>query len=160
MELWSHDKSFGFRLSEKHLLCMLRFCQQSHHVETGGVMMGIYSETRNCAIVTGIVGPPLDSVHGSSWFIRGVRGLQAHINHIWRTKHQYYIGEWHFHPCAISTASSDDIRQMTEISNSEIYQCPEPLLLIIGGKPPDNYTINVYVFPKDRRNAVELFESS
>jgi len=55
------------------------------------------------------------------------------------------LGEWHFHPEASSILSEQDLQQMQQIAASDLYSCPEPLLLIIGGTPPSDWTMNAYV---------------
>jgi hypothetical protein len=44
---------------------------------------------------------------------------------------------------------------MKKFAASSDYQCPEPILVIIGGTPPERWSVGVYVFPKGQ-SIVEL----
>lgn len=147
LEYWSEDKKFGLRISQQNLDNLLQLCGSAGNHETGGLLVGFYNEVHSCAIVTGISKSPPDSRTGRIWFERGIRGLQQWLDTLWLQKQHFYLGEWHFHPQADPTVSQDDIEQMQQISQSKLYQCPEPVLLIIGGSPPRHWNAKVYVFP-------------
>jgi integrative and conjugative element protein (TIGR02256 family) len=101
-------------------------------METGGVLIGKYSTDHRTAFVTRVHGPPPDSRAGSTWFVRGVRGLQRVLREYW-IRGEYYLGEWHYHPGA-PTPSSTDLKQMTTIATSHAYCCPEPVLCVVGSR--------------------------
>lgn len=147
LEYWSEDKKFGLRISQQNLDNLLQLCGSAGNHETGGLLVGFYNEVHSCAIVTGISKSPPDSRTGRIWFERGIRGLQQWLDTLWLQKQHFYLGEWHFHPQADPTVSQDDIEQMQQISQSKLYQCPEPVLLIIGGSPPKHWNAKGYVFP-------------
>lgn len=74
--------------------------------------------------------------------------MKRKLDRLWSRK-KYYIGEWHYHPDCSSSLSSQDIEQMINISNDQNYKCPEPILLIVGGKP-NSWECSTYVFPKGK----------
>jgi integrative and conjugative element protein (TIGR02256 family) len=148
--LWSEDRQFGVRLAEEVLRHMLQACRQSCPHETGGILVGYYVDTLDCAVVTAATTAPSDSRKGSMWFHRGTYGLQPWLNSPWQRKHTYYLGEWHFHPSAPPSPSQTDAEQMRSIANAPSYHCPEPLLMIIGGDPAAALTVGVYVFPRGK----------
>jgi hypothetical protein len=39
-----------------------------------------------------------------------------------------------------------DANQMRSIADAASYHCPEPVLLILGGNPPQQFTLESYVF--------------
>ena len=92
----------------------------------------------------------MDSRSGRTWFVRGIRGLQKTIDRLWTRQHEYYLGEWHFHPGGAPDPSQTDIEQVQEIAYSEQYHCPEPVLLIIGGEPSGKWSARSFVFPRHR----------
>ncbi len=47
----------------------------------------------------------------------------------------YYIGEWHFHPFMSPVPSGTDLRQIRAIARDRDYQCPVPILIVVGGDP-------------------------
>ncbi len=81
--------------------------------------------------------------------------MQGWLSQLWLKRRRYYLGEWHFHPDGEPYPSSVDFDQMKDISTSDQYNCSEPILVIIGGDPPNELTVRVFVFPC-RKHTVEL----
>lgn len=146
-EFWSADRRFGLRVGEQAAARLLQFAVRSDRKETGGILVGFYTEALDCAVVTAVSGPPADSQSTKTWFARGVRGLQRWLERLWRTEGDYYLGEWHAHPGSAPDPSPRDIEQMKQIATSELYRCPEPVLLIIGGDPQRHCEARAFVFP-------------
>jgi len=159
LEFWSKDDLFGLKLPEVRIKELLRLCGRSSPHETGGILLGRYSNALDSALVMSITKAPADSQSGRTWFVRGVRGLQSKINTMWRRKQGYYLGEWHFHPFGEPSPSDTDSSQMREIARSPQYQCPEPVLLIIGGDPPKYWTARAFIFLRGRKSYIEMFAS-
>lgn len=154
----SQDGRFGLVLSESVVQEVFSLCARAGSKETGGILVGRYSESNNAAIVTKASPPPPDSRSGWNWFTRGVRGLQRWLDSLWREPDRsYYLGEWHFHPGAAPVASDTDARQMEAIAADPKYNCPEPVLLIIGGTPTKR-TAGAYVAVRGN-GLIELLES-
>jgi integrative and conjugative element protein (TIGR02256 family) len=146
----SADGRFGFVVPALQVRALLRFARKARHAETGGILVGSYSATLDCAHVTGVSAAPKDS-KASGWsFERGVRGLERWLLKLWNVpQRSYYLGEWHFHPHASPEASLRDRTQMAAISQNPSYRCPEPLLLILGGDPNHIWNVRAYVFHAD-----------
>jgi integrative and conjugative element protein (TIGR02256 family) len=155
LEFWSLDRKFGLILPETNVSLLLELCAQSKPNETGGILVGYYTTAHDCAVVTAVSRAPSDSRHGRTHFFRGVRGLQRWIDYLWSRKHRYYLGEWHFHPGGSPHPSVTDTEQMKMFAASPDYQCPEPILVIIGGTPLEKWTVGAHVFPKGQ-SVVEL----
>lgn len=154
VEFWSKDDDFGLRLSANCLNQMIKYCAKSYPRETGGILIGSYNKSRDCAIVGSITGPPKDSKQGRVWFKRGIHGLQKRLEKHWKNN-KFYLGEWHFHPDGEPFPSETDKNQLKKIAESG-NSCYEPILIIIGGHPQNVPKLKVFVFP---RNSVwqELF---
>ncbi|WP_262906255.1 Mov34/MPN/PAD-1 family protein [Hymenobacter terricola] len=133
-------------------------CYEARGNETGGILIGEYTDQLSCATVTHLLGPTTDSQSGRTWLIRGTKGLRKIIGNYWKEKKQYYLGEWHFHPFALPDPSRQDLMQMREIACSSTYKCPEPILIIAGGDPSKELRLRVFVFPKGE--LIELFDAS
>jgi integrative and conjugative element protein (TIGR02256 family) len=152
MRTWrgqTEDGAFAVEIQASVLLALDRYCHDAGAVETGGILIGRYSEDLALAIVREATLPPADSKRGRSWFVRGVSGLREMLGKRWRAKERtFYIGEWHFHPASHVEPSSDDFSQMIQISRASEYDCKEPLLLIFGaGKHDGDRILRVFVSP-------------
>ena len=114
--------------------------------ETGGILIGSYSADGSTAIVFEATARPADSLAGRTTFQRGTRGLRSLLQTRWKTG-KYYVGEWHFHPGGLPEPSSDDFESMKSIAANPNYQCPEPVMIILGGNPAGSYSLSASVFP-------------
>ncbi len=150
MEFWSDDRRFGLKLSERQYNRILRFCVTSGDIETGGILIGFYTLGHNCAVVTTVTGPPVDSRHAKTWFHRGTKDVQNLLQDVWNRGRRYYLGEWHFHPGGNPDPSMTDVNQLKQIADSPHYQCPEPVLLIVGRTRSDKWNTMSYVFPRGK----------
>ncbi len=130
----SEDEMIAVVLDDRLLDEMVEHCRRAGRHETGGILIGRYSELRDQAVVTQVTGPPSDSRAGRRWFVRGVRGLDRVLARAW-CSHDYYLGEWHYHPFASAAASETDRQQTVAFAREPAYWCPQPILLIIGGDP-------------------------
>jgi integrative and conjugative element protein (TIGR02256 family) len=149
LELWSQNGRFGLRMGATQTNALLDACASAGSHETGGLLIGTYSERHECAIVTLVSGPAPDSRSGPTWFHRGTRGVQHLLDRYWRRRTGFYLGEWHFHPHAAPMPSSVDHRSMGRIARSPLYNCPEPVLLILGGDPRGTWSVSALVCPRD-----------
>ena len=154
-EYWSSDKRFGLKLPETELARMVGLCKRAKAKETGGILVGSYSEKHDCALVKTASKAPRDSQAGPTWFRRGVSGLQRWLKSLWKSK-TFYLGEWHFHPSAAPNPSGTDISEMSEVARNESNKCPEPVLIIIGGDPAGDWCLRAFVFLRGQPY-VELF---
>lgn len=115
--------------------------------ETGGILIGKYSDDLSKAIISLASGAPPDSTAGRTWFARGVKGLRKLLDKCHKTAGSYYLGEWHYHPFASPQPSGHDIKQMIAIARDTKYNCPEPIMIILGGNPESHdYLLYVCIF--------------
>jgi integrative and conjugative element protein (TIGR02256 family) len=149
-EAWSEDAKYGLRIPSKMIEKMLKFCRETKGIETGGIMVGYYNVKRDCAIVIDCSGPPNDSKRSKNYFHRGIYGLQKWIDKLWELRQRrYYIGEWHFHPFSDPDPSGVDVSQIKENAENNLYQCPEPIMFILGGSPSKNWTCKSFVYVRN-----------
>jgi hypothetical protein len=123
---------------------------RSGAIETGGILVGHYTNDKSTAVVTEALPPPKDSMSGRSWFHRGISGLRGLLVKRWKQQvRTYYIGEWHYHPVSILEPSGDDLAQMYGISADSRYQCRQPVMIIVGqARRVDKRPIRAFVFPQ------------
>lgn len=145
LSLMSVDGRFGILLKTNQLQKITFYCAAALPNETGGILVGKYNSFFNTAEVTEIIKAPRDSSFGRAWFHRGVYGLKSQLRRFW-INNQYYLGEWHFHPHSSPAPSSTDIIQIKKIAADKEYNCPEPILLIIGGNPADKCSASATIF--------------
>lgn len=126
---------------------MLHLCENAGGHETGGILIGHYDSSRVRAIITEATARPVDSESGRFTFRRGKAGLRELLQQRW-FHGTHYLGEWHFHPGGSAQPSFCDEHAMERIAKSPGYACPEPILLIVGGSPPDSLDMSVTVFPR------------
>jgi len=130
----SSDAKFNVQLSSQAIATIANEVIKASVNETGGVLFGIYSLDLATAFVQYAQTAPNDSKAGRTWFNRGVKGLQKLVSTYWKDK-KYYLGEWHSHPYSSAEPSNQDLSQMRQIALSLDANCPEPILIIVGGHP-------------------------
>ncbi len=144
IELVSADSRFGILVGEDVVRMIARCCSDAYPLETGGILLGRYSDNHDMAVVLKASFPPTDSGSGKNWFLRGVTGLQQLIDKLWKSNN-FYLGEWHYHPDGAPVVSQDDIAAISKIATDPQYKCPEPILLIIGGGRKREWEARGYV---------------
>lgn len=141
---------YALRLTTESWQQIERECDRSSAIETGGVLLGHYTNDRSTAVATEALPPPKDSRRSRSSFHRGVAGLYALLAKRWKgALRTYYIGEWHYHPASIVEPSGEDLAQMHAINRDPRYRCREPIMLIIG-QATDSYerSARAFLFPQ------------
>jgi len=133
-------------LSSSSLQQIVAECINAGVNETGGILIGHYSEDGSTAIVFEATARPPDSLSDRTTFQRGTKGLRSLLQNRWKNG-KYYVGEWHFHPGGLPEPSDNDFESMKSIAANLNYQCPEPVMIILGGNPAGTYNLSASVFP-------------
>lgn len=144
-----HPRSERFEVSveDAALRAMEVACKRAGSMETGGILIGRLADDGRLALVCEATSKPPDSSAGWAWFRRGSEGLKSLLSRRW-VEGLHYLGEWHFHPDAGCQPSGRDLLAMASIASDERYVCPEPMLIILGGRVPGRYQLSVSVFPR------------
>ena len=145
----SSDFIFSVQISVDVVEQMHQECICSAPKETGGVLVGYYSEDLSSAYVIKMLGKSKHSIIDRFSFVRKGRDYLQSLDKLWDQK-QYYVGEWHYHPYSSSSPSPTDINTLLRLSSSEKLHCPEPILIIIGGQK-GAWDLSVSVFSKGER---------
>ncbi len=124
---------------------MYERCRKEHPCETGGILAGTNC-TDGRALVVNARDPPRDSIQEPTRFLRGTDKVEDWLKDARESIGIDYFGEWHYHPSAAPTLSREDRKAMNEIATDEGYDCPHPLLFIVGQDKDDQFTINAYLF--------------
>lgn len=133
MEFFCNELGISVILEEKVCEKIKEIIQKQNCVETGGIIIGYYTVSLQKAIITELSDAPIDSKAGYNWFYRGIKGLKRLLADKWTKRGEYYLGEWHLHPNSSPNPSIIDIGQMKKNARNKEFNCPEPILLIIGG---------------------------
>ena len=152
----SKDNRYQLILRKNALDIILDECLKSGKNETGGVLVGYYSDELDQAIVTQVSKKPNDSKSSGFTFVRGMEGLLNFFKKLWPYR-RYYLGEWHFHPFAKPTPSGNDFEAIKEIKKNPNYDCEVPLLLILGGNPNKEYQIRSFACGENNK-MIELLK--
>ena len=151
MNAWNgktEDGVYGLVLEEQVQRELIRVCTKSGELETGGILIGYYTDDLSTAVVNEVSSPPTDSVRGFSSFSRGVVGLSRLLKRRWNSANRtYYLGEWHYHPVMQIKPSCIDMAQMLAIQADSKYYCNEPILLIVGKMHEEELRARAFVFP-------------
>lgn len=101
----------------------------------------------------------IESVDSGSAGIPGFvrRPLDGLLARLWRwtAGRRYYLGEWHSHPGGAGTPSSADDETMFAIATDPLANCPEPILLLVGGTLREASEMSAYVYTA-RRERIKL----
>ncbi|WP_407476598.1 Mov34/MPN/PAD-1 family protein [Elizabethkingia anophelis] len=113
--------------------------------EFGGFLIGKYSKDLKTLYITDYLLPKKYKGYPTV-FQRSIDGLPTAFQDIFKTKNEYYIGEWHTHPNGSTMYSQTDLQAMIATSECETVQIKNPILLIfsINQKEVNNYTFYFY----------------
>ena len=116
--IWESKDGMRIEVSEAALASVAKHISSRKRGETGGILIGRYSDDLSTAKVMSASGPGPRATFGPSSFTRQAFSLQARLDREFEAG-RYYLGEWHCHPGTNSAPSSQDIRQMKAISKSQ-----------------------------------------
>lgn len=140
------------QVPEKCREAMLERCRNDHPCETGGILAGIDRDD-DPALVINARDPPPDSIQEPTKFLRGTDKVEDWLRDARESLGIDYLGEWHYHPAASPEISPDDQNAMNDIAADDGYDCPHPMLFIVGQDDTQEFAVNAYLFHRD--NAYE-----
>lgn len=141
---FSCAEGFKVRLAPEAIATVIDSGANAGCSETGGILIGHYDEEGWTAMVTQATPKPRDSSVSWFWFKRGNKGLKALLEQRW-AEGLHYLGEWHFHPRGAPEPSKRDLASMERSAENPTYHCSEPVLIILGGYPPEKWTISATI---------------
>ena len=129
---------FAVRVDPAALDALHLFAAASHPLETGGALVGYY-DSDTLAVVTDVLGPPADTIHGPRALVLGVAGLAEHFAAIWPGG--YHLGDWHTHPGESPPVPSD-----TDHATMRDHVLGNVVLSVILGGAPGAYALTATVY--------------
>lgn len=134
----SPDGRFAVRIDDAALVAAHLFAAARHPFETGGALVGYYASDK-LAVVTEVLGPPADTIHGPRALVLGAAGLAEHFAAIWPAR--YHLGDWHTHPGESPPVPSD-----TDHATMRDHVLGNAVLSLILGGAPGAYAMSATVY--------------
>ncbi|WP_412026485.1 Mov34/MPN/PAD-1 family protein [Deinococcus yunweiensis] len=154
----SADGRYGTTLTGDTVRTMLGAARAAGGAETGGILIGLYNGGLDTAMVTQAAPPPPDSRGTQGTFYRGVAGVGALLQRLWRQPiRTHYLGEWHVHPGTSAERSATDDNTMRGDGLRGAFGCLVPILVILGGDPQGAWELRAWAYP-ERGQPVVLAE--
>ncbi len=137
---------------------MLALAKEHAPNEIGTSVFGSYSADGFHAAILGRAPVAADSEGGRFSFLRGVRGARSFFSALFKKSggKRHYVGEWHSHPGGLSTPSYTDDENQSAIARDVRTNCPECILVIVGGNFHDDPLLGVFVYSRER-GRIELY---
>jgi proteasome lid subunit RPN8/RPN11 len=150
----SPDATISVEVNKGIFDSMVAACRKSPNKETGGILVGRYSNGGTIAQILEALPPSIDSVGTSSTFSRGTHRLSNELTSRWAKTGSHYVGEWHYHPLGNGQPSDRDISQMVDFAREESMQSPVPIMVIVFRSGSDQYELRAFLFTQDGRTLV------
>jgi integrative and conjugative element protein (TIGR02256 family) len=103
--------------------------------ETGGTLVGHYSEDRRRALVTRALEAETGACRKRTRFYRPSDDVDRQLARVYDESAgtTHYLGEWHTHPGAVPTPSSTDLSTLKGLARSRCVATDTPFMVILGG---------------------------
>lgn len=102
--------------------------------ETGGVLLGYWSNDRSEVVITDATGPGPKAAHSKTEFIPDDEYQDRVIDEIYaRSERRHtYLGDWHTHPFGEESLSYKDRRTLQRIARLDGTGGPAPLMAVLA----------------------------
>lgn len=113
---------------------ILSAAHKSRPFEVGGVLLGPANADR--PLITLLIGPGSKSRATRVSFEPDYEYQQAELDRLYEQHdgNLAYLGDWHSHPSGSCTPSTTDVRALLEIRAKPDARCPDPVMIICGGR--------------------------
>lgn len=127
--------------------------------ETGGLLVGYWSEDETEVVITDIVDAGPKARHGHFSFSPDYEHQQEQLDTILDNgaRPLFYIGDWHTHPRGQLTLSWLDHYALWRISRNPQAFAPRPIMLILAGK--ETWKIGAWCRVSSSRNIAHIFSA-
>ena len=105
-------------------------------LETGGILLGYWSESPVAPVITYAIGPGPAAKHERSRFVPDHEFHEIEVARLWNSNPAIqYLGDWHSHPGAAGYLSEPDFATLRRIAKSRKARAPRPLMVILEHGP-------------------------
>lgn len=125
---------------------MLTHARRAAPHETGGLLVGYWSESGSEVVVVDATAPgPAAREESNSFTPDYDHDLQVIARRYADSNRRHtYLGDWHSHPTSTAYLSPDDLDALRRIGRDERARAAQPLMIVLGGE--DRWTLTVYVW--------------
>lgn len=118
---------------------MLLEAERAFPLETGGVMIGYWAESREEVVICQVTGPGPLAVHSEHSFAPDGDYQESEIARAYEESGRVhsYLGDWHTHPREGVYLSPKDVDTLRKISGFSEARAPVPIMAVLGGGEPD-----------------------
>lgn len=152
LSVWrSEDNRYRVELSHEVIERMRTIAIEHAPNEVGTSLVGSYSDDGRTATINELAPLTPDSRGTRTTFVRGVVGLADYFSKLLNGSRgrRHYVGEWHSHPNgSVSPSPTDDCNQLA-IANEVKTDCPEAVLVIVGGEVTAFSEVAVFVYSRN-----------
>lgn len=112
-----------------------RMAEEAAPRETGGTLVGRYSDDGREALVTAALEAKTGARRRRTRFYRPPDDVDDQLERVYRASggRTHYLGEWHTHPRAAPTPSPTDLDALRELARSRNVAADTPVMIIVGG---------------------------
>lgn len=106
--------------------------------ETGGVLLGYWSNDALDVVITEVVGPGPEASHRRRSFVPDHHYHESEVARLYfeSGRRVVYLGDWHSHPGGLLKLSAIDLMTQLRISRSVKARAPMALMLLLAGGNP------------------------
>lgn len=129
---------------------MARDAQEASPLESGGVLIGYWSQSREDAVITDIVGGGPRALRTKYSFLPDQAFQESEIarKYVASGRVATYLGDWHSHPMGLTEPSRLDRRTLKRIVRGHEARLSCALMVIVAGGPDWNIRVWGALSPK------------
>ncbi len=134
--LWHFpERDCAVRVPREVLAAMRKMAASAKPRETGGTLVGHYSDDHRVAFVTGALEANTGARKERARFYRPPDDLDGQLARTYEGSGglTHYLGEWHTHPEATPNPSPTDLSTLRGLARSRSVATDTPFMIILGG---------------------------
>lgn len=161
MHVWRFpDRDCAVRIPDEVFAAMQNMAVNSKPRETGGTLVGHYSEDLREAFVTRVLEANIGARKQRARFYRPPDEVDGQLARIYKESGglTHYLGEWHTHPDATSTPSSKDLSTLSGLAKSRSVATDTPFMVILGENFRGTATTSCSLAEQAGRTLIGLYE--
>jgi integrative and conjugative element protein (TIGR02256 family) len=163
MHVWRFpERGCAVHIPGEVLAVMRRMAASSKPRETGGTLVGHYSEDLRDAFVTRALEAKTGARKQRARFYRPPDDVDGQLARIYEESGglTHYLGEWHTHPDAAPTPSPTDLSSLRGLARTSSVATDTPFMVILGGNFQTMATTSCTLAEKTGRTLVGLYEQN